>query len=137
MAKIKNLPRLIAEDFEEENQELISKIAFVTNPAFEQIVQAFNKNITIEDNLNMYIKDVELSVGSNGVPKPAVSFKSGLKGSCRGLFVIKADCLEKTVTYPTSAPFITFSEKDGQINIDHISGIPAGAKYRIRVFSIG
>lgn len=137
MAKIKNLPRLIAEDFDEENQDLINKLAFVTNPAFEQIVQAFNKNITIDDNLNMQVKDLDLIVDSRGVPTSTVSFKTTLKTSCKGLMVIRAECLEKTISYPTSAPFITFSESEGQISINHISGIPANAKYRIRVFSIG
>lgn len=137
MAKIKNLPRLIAEDFEEENQDLIGKVAFVMNPAFEQLVQAFNKNITVEDNLNMQVKDVEITVNSKGEPTTTTSFKSSLKGTTKGLVVIKVDSLEKTTVYPTSTPFITFTESDGQVTINHVTGLVPNSKYQIRVFSIG
>lgn len=137
MAKIKTLPRLIAEDFDQQNQELISKIAFVTNPAFEQIVQAFNKNLTVEDNLNMQVKDLEITVDSGGVPITTTSFKSSLRGNAKGLIVIRVDSLEKTQVYPTSSPFITFSESAGQITINHVTGLVPNSKYQIRVFSIG
>jgi len=58
MAKVNNIKRLVAEDFDQDYQDLVRQIAYTTNPFFEQITQAFNKSIDFE-NLNQDLVTIE------------------------------------------------------------------------------
>jgi hypothetical protein len=53
MAKLNVTKRIVTEDFQKDDQALVSKLAFTLNSFFEQTANALNKNLTIEDNLNM------------------------------------------------------------------------------------
>lgn len=135
MAKFGFLKRLVKEDFKKEDQAIIDKIAFILNPALESLTQALSNNLTFEENLNAQVKELELIVGSNGIPTSSVSFSSTLKGTCKGLMVVRVENLTNSVAYPSGAPFISFSDNAGQITINHITGLTAGNKYRLRVIA--
>src|SRR3990167_6772601 len=108
MASLSELKRLIREDFSPDDQELIGKIANILNPSLQEIYSAINGNLTVTDNINMQLKELEISVDSAGIPKVPTSYKSELKGSTRGIHCVKAENLTSTVTYPISCPFVSF-----------------------------
>jgi hypothetical protein len=137
MAKLNFLKRLVKEDFQKDDQALIEKIATILNPALEAITSAFNKDLTFQDNINCQIKDFEVVLKASGEPKATTTFKSELSGSCKGLICIKATNTESTTQFPTSQPFITFAENNGQIEIAHVSGLQTGVKYKLRVLAVG
>ena len=129
------LKRLIKEDFDQKDQELIGKVGSILNPALEAITNTLNKGLNLVD-LNTQIKDVSVEVNANGLPKSITSFKSDLKGKCSGLVVINAQNLTNTSTYPTTTPFISFGLDGDQIIINHISGLQANNKYTLKVLAI-
>lgn len=133
MAKFNFLKRLITEDFKKDDQELIGKIASILNPAFEAITTALNNNLTLADNFNAQVKEITFIMGSNGIPTTELSFKVSLKGNCRAMVITRVDNLTNSNTYPTEAPFPTFSQAGDTVTINHITGLTAGSKYNIRI----
>lgn len=137
MAKFEGVKRITSEDFESKDQALISKLASPLNNVLEFVARAFNKNIGWSDNLNCDLRVIELNVNASGLPTPEVTFKSNLKGTCKGIYIEKLENLTNPGTYPTSAPFISFSEDNFQISINHITGLTSGNKYRISLVCRG
>jgi len=117
--KVTNLKRLVVEDFESDDQEMITKVAFSYNPLIEQITQAFNGNIDF-DNLNQEVLTFEVELDATGKPKADIELRSSLRGKPRGTVVIRAENLTLDGTFPTAVPFITFSIADKNIEL----GVP-------------
>ena len=136
MSKLQGFKRILAEDFDEKERPLVSKLAYSINPAFEDIQFAMNKGLSIEDNLNFNKKDITVIVDASGIPNTDVVVKSGLASSCSGIIVIKATNLTAPATSPTNTPFITFSDNSGQISINKITGLQASNQYRLRLLLI-
>jgi hypothetical protein len=134
MANLSFLKRLIKEDFDKKYQELVGKIAFVLNPALAQITNILNHGLLISD-LNTQVKDLEITVDSDGVPTTDASFKSGLKGKCGMIQVGRAQATTETGVFPTGGHSVSFVENNGQIIISHITGLPANTRFTVRVIA--
>ena len=134
--KLNNLKRIAKEEFPNDSQNIIEKLAFLLNPYLEQVNNAFNKNIDF-DNLNQELLTIEVTLNANGVPLVQTEIKSNLKTKINGLQVIRALNLTNDGTFPTGAPFITFDLNGSTISIKHVTGIPANKKYQLTVISIG
>ena len=133
MSRLPTFKRLITEDFEEEDRKLVTKIAYVLNTAFEDVFNALNKNLSIEDNLNLVKRDITVTVDASGVPISPLTVKSNLATTCRGMIVIKAvNNTDPSVT-PTGTPWITFSDNSGLISISKISNLQADNSYTLRL----
>ena len=134
--KLNDIKRIRTEDFEQEDRDLIGKLAFALNPFLEQISAAFNKNIDFE-NLNQEVLAMTVEVDATGVPKTLTDLKSSLKSRVSGLQVIKAVNLEGDGTFLTSAPFITFTLVGNLIRVQHVTGLPANKRYNLTMISYG
>lgn len=132
--KLDNVKRIVVEDFSRDNRSDIEKLGFIINNIFEQLQQILTKNVTISDNLNESLVDVDVSVDAVGNPMLRTQFRYNLRGPCRGVQVIYATNLDNFTTYPLSQPFISFQQLDtGLIQIKNISGLQANNKYRLTV----
>lgn len=131
--KLTGYKRIIKEGVPKEYHVLIDAIAPSINDFADQVINAFNKNITVEDNLNMEIKTLEVVVDGGGIPTMSTAFKSNLADRVRGIVVIRAENLTNSMVYPTAAPFITYSENNSVITINHIAGLPASDKFKLRL----
>jgi hypothetical protein len=136
MARVSNSKRIITEDFSSEDQAMIQKLAFSINPFFEEITNAFNKNINF-DNLNQQYSFIELEVDSGGVPKVQSEIRYELKTKIKGCQVINAENLTD-LTNLTGSPFITYEPtSNNTVKIKHVTGLPADKKFRLSVILIG
>lgn len=133
--KVTNLKRLAKEDFSQENQALVEKLAFAINPFLDQLNQALDKNIDF-DNLNQSITTFKVRVNASGIPITPVQLKSSLKTNVQGIQVIRVDNITDS-TNLSGAPFITFTRNSGLIYIQHITGLVANKDYNIAVILIG
>jgi len=136
MARVNNLKRITVEEFAEEDQETVGKLAVALNPFLEQVSNAFNKNIDF-DNLNQEIIQVEVTVGSDGKPVSPTEVRVSLRTRPRGLVVIRAENLSGTASFPTGTPFITYDFSGSNVRILHVAGIPAGRKYSLSMLVLG
>jgi len=133
--KLSNVRQIIAEDFQPEDRDMVSRLGGVLNYFMRQVVELSDANIDF-DNLAFDILNVEVTVDTNGIPLQSTRFNSKVSNP-RGLMVINASNLTNSVVYPTSNPFITFTPQGGGIiKIDHISGLVLENKYRLVIIAV-
>lgn len=135
--KLSNFQRLSEEDVDPQFRPLIRKIGYSINNFADQLSEAFNNKITVDDNLNEFIRTIDLYVNSDGTPAILTVIKSSLSTSCRGTDVLRAENLTSSGTYPTNQPFISFTENNRLITINHISGLQANNKWRLTIRATG
>lgn len=132
--RLPNLRRIYTQDFPAEFNELITKLSGVLNINFEVLFQALNKRISIQDNIDGFVKDVSVTVGSNGVPTLSTIFTLDDKTrNIIGLEVIRAENLTNSAVYPTGGVFITWQQVQTGIQIQHVTGLPAGNVFSLRI----
>ena len=102
------------------------------NTFMEEAYIAIMGNLGVTSNLNMEFKTIKLTVDANGIPTSTVSFKSNLKSKIMGCTVIRA-----FEAYPTSQPFINFSENQGVATITQVSGLTPNTQYQLVILLIG
>ena len=127
MAKNIDFKRITVEDFPQENQTLIEKLAFPINSFFEQVRNAFNKNITV-DNLAEERITLRVQTNDSGTPLNTLSFKTGLSRVV-GVRVLSASVVTPVGTYLQTTPFISFSQNSSIITINNIAGLGSNITY--------
>lgn len=134
--KLNNLKRIVVEEFPQEDQPVVEKLAFSLNPMLDQLTTAFNKNIDF-DNLNQEILEFVVEVDATGRPKVATELKSNLRTRVRGYHVIRAQNENPNGPLPTATPFISYNQNESGVRIVGVTGIPANNKFRLTVIAIG
>jgi len=142
VARIPDLRLLKKEDFAAKDQALIEKLAFPVNNFMQQVVNVFKNGVDF-NNLNQQINTITVSVNSSGAPVTTVQFPNILSTKIQGMICINAVNQTSTTRFPTSQPFISFSQNNKTMTINNISGlsIASGAtnsdSYTLTILSIG
>lgn len=134
--KLQTFKNLVKDNFPQKYYDLIDPLGFSINPFMTQLLSALNNNLSVKDNLNMQYKDITVTVDASGKPLSSIVYKSTLNGVTQGVTVIRADNLTNTRTYPTSCPFVSWSDNSGQVTIINISGLQANQKYQLRLLAV-
>lgn len=121
--------RLISEDYDKQYASLVEKLGGALNAFCDDVFNAFNNNLSIDDNFNQVKKSITVTVNATGTPATPLKFKSGLKSNCYGITVVAATNQTSASTYPTSYPFFSFTQSDGIITVNNISGLQANNIY--------
>lgn len=133
--KLPNLKRIYYTDYEQQYQKLVEQLSYTVNTTFESIIQALNNNISIRDNLLASVRDITFAVDSTGAPTSPTAFSIDNTNAIDGTQVIRAVSNAKTVIYPTSGIFISYSQNGSKITIINITGLPANVQFTIRVIA--
>lgn len=131
--KVQPYKRIVTEDYDSKDQDMIGKLAYSINQPMQDIITALTNNLSIEDNFNQIKKDITTQVDASGIPTTTLQFKTGLSGSCAGITVIKVTNTTNPRTYPTSQPFLSFTENSGVVTVNNITGLPSGNSFQIRL----
>lgn len=125
-----NLTRIIMEDFPQKYQDLLGKLLYRINSAFEQTSQALNNNLTVAENMAAQetVLDVLAPINANN---PAY-FKSNLKGTCRGIICVEA--ITNSGIPPTGTPFLSFEMSGNNIKVSNITNLTDGSRYSLRLY---
>ena len=67
--KLKSFRRIITQDFDKEYQKLIEQISSPINNAFNELYFTLNGRVSLQDNVYCTVKDLDITVDSNGNPK--------------------------------------------------------------------
>lgn len=134
MAKIPSFKRITVEDFPQENQALINKLAFPINSFFEEVRAAFNKSINF-DNLAQELIVLSFTTNELGQPLNMLKFKTSV-GRVNGIVPISLKILSNSQAFVTQAPFINFSQSEKFVTIPYISGLTGSTKYEISLLVI-
>lgn len=122
MAKLQT-KKININDFSVDSREDISKIARSLNPFYDDIERAFRKGLTVEDNLPFQYLTLKLEVDVTGKPKQTMATAFNLT-NVKGCVIISATALDN-VSYPTSAPFVSYTLSGSTLTVTNIAGLPA------------
>ena len=133
--KLSNFKRIISTDFDVESQPLIEKLGRNLNDGIDGLYFALNNKLTFEDNFLASVKDIEITVDASGTPTTRTSILLSNNLPVKGTHVILATNVTDGSKYPTSAPFISFSQNGTTLYIDNITGLRANYRYVVRFIS--
>lgn len=134
--RLQGYRRLFTADFSEDNQNLVNQLSSSINPAFDNIQAVLNKNVSFSDNIAGTVKDIDLIVGSNGIPNSSTSFKLDTNSSVTMLLVGNQTNLTNPNNYPTSGVTVSWSQTQNGITINHVTGITPNETWRLRVVAL-
>lgn len=134
--KLPSYKRIITNDYDDEYHDLVETLGGSINDAFNQVFFALNKRLTIGDNFQGTVRSVDVTVDANGIPTSSTRFNLDTTAlSVQGLNVIRAENQTNTAIYPTSQPFVSFTQVNDSIVINHISGLQPNQRYRLRIIA--
>lgn len=135
--RLQNFKRLFKGDFPVQFQDLVDRLSYTINHGFELLFDALNNKLTFRDNFLATVKDVEVELDATGAPKKQTSMSLNFTNRVDGCFVIRAENLTNTGTYPTGAIFITFTQNENGIIFNNITGLQSDNVYKLRVVALG
>lgn len=133
MPKLRSYKRLITKDFKKEDQELIEQLGGTINDSFNELYFALNGRIELTNNLYCTVRLVDVTVDANGIPTNQTTMTLNNTQPVIGCQVIQAVNQVNTAAYPTGAPFITFTQLDQALLLNHITGLQPNTRYTLRI----
>lgn len=131
--KLPSFRRILKTDYAEEYRNLIETLSFSINNGVEVLYQAFNKAISLRENIACTVKDIDVEVDSTGKPKGRVSFTLDTSGRILGVVVLNAINTKNPGVLPTSGVFVTFTQESKTIIVNNIKGLPEGQPFTLTV----
>lgn len=135
--RLSNFKRINTDDLKDEAKALGEKLAYIINPFAEEVLSALGGKLSITDNLNQEYKEISFLVDGDGIPTQSLVIKTGIIGRCKGIDIQYLENTTNVNTYPTAAPFITWTESNNLITIKHITGLQASNKWKMRLLIKG
>lgn len=130
MSKMQIPKKIRFEDFDADYKDIIEKIGFAFNPFSDEVYQLLNGNLD-STNLNRQILDIVVQTdASSGLINPP-QVKTTVNGKVRGLNVIAAVNQINSGTYPTSAPFVSFTTSGTTLTILNVTGLQPSSQYKL------
>lgn len=128
MAKLNSPRRLIVEDYPNKYSDLTSGFFYIINQFIESVSFALNKSLNFNDNFQAL--DVTVTFTA---PARAVSVRNTLPLPITGANILRVDNITNPNEILESAPFVQFTNGQGQVIINNITGLTPGNDYRVRI----
>ena len=124
--------KILREDLKEA-PPWVSGIIDPVNSFMENVYQALNKNITLDQNIASFIKELTYTTNATyPTGMEQVVFMNNLRTRATGLMVMQA--YERSTYIPAPGPvYVPWVETDGSLNVDTITGLEADKTYLIRL----
>lgn len=132
MAKIEVPPKIRAEDYAAEDQELINKIGSVYNNFADQVYQQLTGGIDYE-NLKRQIVNLDITTDAAGKAVNPPSIRYTVVGRLRGINVLNAVNLVNSNIYPLSHPFVSWTINGALVVVLNVSGLQPSSQYRLTI----
>jgi hypothetical protein len=114
--------------------EYVNGIIDPVNSFMESTYQALNKNLTLNENLSSFTKELTYkTVSTYPTNQPVTTFKNSLKIRPTGVWVMQA--YDKTTYTPAPGPVYVpwIVDNNGDIAVHTITGLEANKTYLIRL----
>lgn len=126
------------QDFQPEYQNLVDQLSVSLNNGIESVYTALTNNISLKDNVNCTVKDISVAVDANGIPTIKTVFTvTNTNLQILGTQVIYALNTTNAAVYPTGGIFISYTQTSNGVLVNHITGLPAGNTFTLRVVAYG
>lgn len=127
--KLPTIKKILREDVKEA-PGWISAIIEPFNSVAETVYQAFNKNITYQENIRCFIKELVVKTTASYPTMDQIEFMNDLKVKATGVQVLQ--CFERTTYVPVAAN-VAWVENNGTIVVSQVSGLLASKTYTLRL----
>lgn len=135
-----DIQRLKTEDFPEEQQALVERIATSLNGFIEQMIFLLSKRIDFK-NLNQFVSTINVVSGStnttDGSLKTPVTIRTDINGRIIGVNLINLTNKTNSLAVPTSQPYISYSINQNLLTIQKIYGLNNTSEYTLTLLIIG
>ena len=130
MGRLANVRRINTQDFSNEDQEVVAKIAEVVNFFMDDVVNFANGNVNYE-NLSKNLVTINLSVDSSGTPVNVNSIETGIINPTY-LSVKRVINITNRALYPSGVPLISYTETGStRVNLDNVTNLAPNNTYNI------
>lgn len=133
--KLPSFKRIVTEDFSKENKSLIVQLGLLLNNGISVLYDAFNRNITLRDNIKSSVKDVVVIVDATGKPKQTTAFTLDVQGKIDAVMVGLAVNQTNSSVYPISGPFITGVQGPTFFTIQNVTGLTPNDSWLLRIIT--
>ena len=137
--RLPSFKRLYEQDFKEEDKALVRKLGDTLNTDLENVYLALSGRISLNDNIQCTIKVLQITVNSLGKPENITGYQLNRQGGTQavsrviGCQIIKAVNLTNPTVYPNGTPFMTFTQNEDFITIEHIAGLPQNNLFELTI----
>jgi hypothetical protein len=135
--KLPSYRRIYKNDYAEEYEALVEKLAVSVNYGFDTLYDALNQRLNFEDNIASTIAEFSVTVDGNGRPTQKTQFK--LKSSqtiVQGIVVLNCYGTKDPDVLPQSGIFVSFEKNENFVNINNIKGLIPNVSYTIKLLAI-
>jgi len=139
--KLAGFKRIYENDFNSDDRELVRKLANSLNIGIENVYLALNNRLTLGDNIQGTFTQIDVAVDTNGIPVGTTGFQLDKQGGTQvvpnviGIMILRAENLDSTTVFPTGVPYISFSQDNQFLQINHIAGLPTGYTFRLTLMA--
>jgi hypothetical protein len=131
MALLPTIKKILREDVKDA-PAWISAVIEPFNSLAEFVYQSLNKNITFNDNISCFIKELSYKTPSTYPTMADVEFTNDLKFKATGVQLLQA--VDRSNYVPAAGPvYVPWVENNGTIVISSIPGLAASKTYLIRL----
>jgi hypothetical protein len=134
--KLGNFKRIISTDYPQENQALIEQLGRQLNDSIEQLYFAMKNKLSFGDNFAATVKTVDVNVDKTGAPINQTSILLSTSTVVTGCIVVSAVNKTNAALYPTSSPFISFSQNGTTLYINNVTGLQANNTYTLNLIAL-
>jgi hypothetical protein len=89
--------------------------------------------VDLTNNLFCTVRVVDVVVDSNGIPVSRTTVSLNNTQPVIGCIVLQATNQTNTAIYPSGAPFVSFTQLDQALLINHITGLQPNNRYTLRI----
>lgn len=131
--KLPSFRRIFTQDYPKEFKKLIDILSVSLNNGIEVLYEALNNSLTLRDNISCTVKDITLSVDSNGKPVTSANISLINNNTVDGVTVLSAINQVNPAVYPTGGVFISGAQNGNLYVINNITGLQPNTSYTIRL----
>lgn len=135
MSKLQSYKRILSSDFNKEDQELVDQLAGSLNTVIDDHQYTLSGKVSLTDNIYCTVKDIDITVDANGGTGNARISVNNPTVQVLGFDVIRVSNLTNSAIYPTGQPFISFTQLEGSILINNITGLLPGYRWRLKIIA--
>lgn len=136
MARIPTTKRFILEDFPKEVRKWFDKFLGGINDFILNVNNALNNNLTFSENMSAQLSTVKIQTDGSGDLFGTYSFKNNLKGNAAGVWIVRIQDLAANPEAVDNGVCVDWSNGDGQIVINNVTGLTADKEYNITFIAI-